>query len=129
MDKGLFLMIGALTSNLHHNHIRTPLRQQLHEFLCGILETDWFSRLSRTCAVSTVHDEVDALPIGVHCQIIANEIEDEFVDIVVNGLDAPGRHDALLPGAGMSAGGVVYEGHQLMDFQVDPAGVALGAQW
>ena len=90
------------------------------------LERDVVSPLSGMCGVRFVQDWVDVLPIGVHRQIIANKIEDEFVDIVVNGLDAPGCHDALFPGAGMSAGGVVYEGHQLMDLQVDPAGVALG---
>ena len=74
------------------------------------------------------HDLVDILPIGIHRQIIINKIEDEFVDIVVNSFDATGRHDALLPGDGMSAGGVVNEGHQLVYFKVDSTGVALGTQ-
>ena len=70
---------------------------------------------------------ISRLPIGIHRQIITNKIEDEFVDIVVNCFDATGRHDALFPGAGMSANGSVNEGYQLVDFQVDPTGKTLWA--
>ena len=71
---------------------------------------------------------VDTLSIRIHRQIITNKIENEFVDIVINGSGATGCYDALLPGAGMPAGRGVSEGDQLVDFKVDSTGIALRAK-
>lgn len=71
---------------------------------------------------------VDALLIGIHREIIINKIEDEFVNIVTKGFDATCCHDALFPGNGMSIGRVVSEGDELVHFNINPTGVALGTQ-
>ena len=63
--------------------------------------------------------------IGVHVEIVINEIEHQIINIVTDGVCVPYRHDSLLPCDGMPASdGLVNESDLLVNFEVDSTGIA-----